>query len=285
MQDGLNQNDVMQMLNEVHQCKEPFTVEFSGKKSRSRNGFYRPATREIVINNRNYITEDGLNESMLMYTALHELAHHIQYTEYEQTGSRSHTKLFHSILDDLADKAEAAGIYKPVIDSELKELINEAQTISRAIANLQRDLGNVINKLHEACLAKGVRMEDLVKRKAHISLESAKKAQTIAVMDLPEGISADIQEIISSERDGVKRRAMALAAQAGKSAAQVKCVGASTAVSQTSKGEREMENLLLEKGRLERTIETLQRRLREVMKQINSDSGLRSGCAAERINT
>ena len=280
----MNQEEVHQKLTELYEFKKPFTVTFSGKKSKNINGLYKGLDNAIIIHNLNFIKDDGqINESSLMYTALHELAHHIQVTEHGQKGSRIHTKLFHSILDSLADKAESAGIYQPPIDKELNGLIKQVQGISIEIAALQRDLGRVLNKLNKACIEKGVRMEDMVKRKARISLESANKACTIAALDLPEGISADIQESIAGERDDVKRRAMALTAQSGKSVAQVKLAGTSSSPS-NRKGENEFENLLLEKERLEKTIKTLQQRLKQVMEKINSDSGLKLPCVAERKN-
>jgi len=277
--DCITDKIVIQNLNKLYECKEPFDVIFSNRKSKTINGTYKPNNKLITINVSNFMNDEGIiNKSMLMYTAMHELAHHIQHTEYGQKSTRCHTKLFHAILDDLADKAEEAGIYKPLIDLNIEGLISEARTISRAIANLQRDLGKILHKLNDACLEKGVRFEDVIKRKTRISLESAKKSFKIAMLDLPEGISADIQEALASERDDEKRKAMAASAQAGRSVAQVKRAGSSSSSGQ--KSENEFDNLLREKERLEKTIQTLQSRLKSVMERINSDSGLQPPRAA-----
>ena len=266
----MNQDDVYQKLEEIYKCKKSFTLIFSGKKSKVKNGFYRPGTFEITINNKNFLDQENqLNESLLMYTAMHELAHHIQFTEHGQKGTRCHTQLFYAIMDMLADKAEEKGIYKPVIDGELEELLTEAEVLSNKIARLQIDLGKVLGKIETACFKKGVRYEDMIKRKALICMDTAKKYSRMACLDLPKDISADIQEAIASERDNDKRRAMTAAAQAGKSFAQVKHVGTSSSSTKNNKGESEMENLLHEKKRLENTINNLQQRLKEVIKQIN----------------
>ena len=270
----MTQVDVQKQLITLHECKEAFTVTFSEKKSRKVNGIYKPFNCEIIIHNCNF-----LNESALMYTAMHELAHHIQHTEYGQRGARSHTKLFHAILDDLADKAEAAGVYKPVWDAELEGLMSEAKQISREIAKLQRELGTVLHKLNTACHEKGVRFEDVVKRKIQISPETAKKACTIATIDIPHDISADLQEAVAGERDVDKRRAMIAAAQSGGSVAQVKRVTSSTSLGEA---ESETDRLLREKERLEKIIAELHRRLARIMEKLNTDSGLRAPCAAER---
>jgi len=268
----INQEEAHRLLAGLYPCKEPFTVAFSGKKSGSVNGIYRPAAHEIVIHNRNFTGDSGgANEPLLLYTGLHELAHHIQYTEYGQEGARPHTKLFHAILDSLAEKAEAVGIYQPAIDTDIERLASEAHKISCAIAKLQRELGACLRSLEQACADKGVRFEDVVKRKARITLETAQKACRMATLDLPEDIGADIQETIARERDGDKRKAMAVAAQAGKSPAQVKQSGSPPPSRQI---ESKIENLLREKERLEAKIAALQQRVKTIMRQLNTDSGL-----------
>lgn len=277
----MTQEETYNRLVKLHECKEPFVVTFSGKKRKSRNGTYQLFKKLITINERNF-NEDEAGDNLLFYTAMHELAHHVQMTEYGQTGSRSHTKLFHAILDDLADKAEELGIYRSRVldDVELENLIREAQTITREIAKLQRELGTVLGKLQNACIRKDVRYEDVVKRGIKISLETEKKSRMVAAVDFPENVSADVQEIIAGERDEEKRNAMSAAAKAGKSAAQVKNAGTPRP---SGKGGGETESLLLEKERLEKAIENLQRRLREVMARLNT-GGLRAPCAAERRN-
>ena len=262
----MNQEDVFQQLNKLHKCKEPFTLVFSEKKCKNKNGYYSPGEYKITINNKNFINQEGeLNGTLLMYTAIHELAHHIQFTEHKQKGIRCHTQLFYAILDMLADKAEEMEIYKPVIDHELEELLTEAEVISQKIARLQIELGKVLEKINSACIKKGVRYEDMVKRKAFICMDTVKKCTRMASLDLPNNISADVQAVIAGERDNDKRKVMTIAAQAGKSAAQVKYAGGNNTTSSKSKGESEMDNLLLEKGRLENQIKNLQTRLKRVM--------------------
>jgi hypothetical protein len=262
------------LLVRLHECREPFSVVFSGRKNGQVNGTYTWASRTITIHDRNFTGDDGdVRESPLLYTAMHELAHHIQWTEHGQKGARCHTKLFHAILDGLADKAEGLGLYHAAMDAELQVLVDEARMISEEIARLQRELGAVLGKLNMACESKGVRFEDVLKRKVRVSTETAQKAARMRALDLPEGTGADIQEAIAGERDEDKRRAMAAAAQAGKSVAQVKLAGSSPS---PPSRDTETEKLLREKGRLEKTIATLQRRL-------NTPGGLSPPCAAERI--
>jgi hypothetical protein len=80
-----------------------------------------------------------------------------------------------------------------------------------------------------------------------------------AAINLPEEFGADIQEAVLRERDDGARAAMLAAAGEGKSAAQVR---------QAAKGPPEPpdeeRSLHAEKGRLERTIKSLTRRLLEI---------------------
>jgi len=280
----MKSSDILQLLNKLHECKEPFKVIFSGKKRKGINGTYTFASREIVIHDGNFKSDDGLNENSLMYTAMHELAHHIQHTEYKENVTRCHTELFHSILDGLADKAEKLGLYKAynADDLELEKLVIQAQILTQDIAKLQRELGKVLLKLNNACVKKGFRMEDVVKRKVDISLKTFKKVCNVAQLSLPEGISADVQEAVASERDEDKRRAMAAAAAELKSVAQVKQTGR-PCPSGSRNSKDETESLTREKERLEKTIAMLKKRLNDVMARLNSYSGLRSPCAADNI--
>ena len=275
----MNPEQVKERLDKLHECSKPFTVVFSGKKSGSVNGLYKFDSGVIIINNRNF-GADETGDNLMFYTAMHELAHHIHITEYGQKGARCHTKLFHAILDDLADKAEELGFYRMRMpgNNELDGLIFQAKTIIRSITRMYRELGVVLKKLNDVC-AEGARFEDVVKRGIGITLETAKKAAIMARLDLPESIGFDIQEAIAGERDEDKRKAMAAAAQAGKSAAQVKCAGRAPTV-RGNESNTETENLLLEKTRLEKNISELQKRLRDVMRRLNTPGGFSASGAA-----
>jgi hypothetical protein len=264
----MNQDEVKQRLLRLHDCAEEFTVVFSGKKSEKVNGLYKYDSREILIHNRNFIDAGGnLNEQALFYTAMHELAHHILVTEKKQRGTRCHTRLFYTTLDDLADAAEQMGLYRPGIDGETQTLIEEARKISADIARLQRDLGRVLCNLRESCGKNGLRFEDVVKRKAQISGTTMKKCEKAAALALPGGIGADLQEAIIGERDGDGREAMIAAARAGKSVDQVKRV---TAKAPKVDGEA---SLLKEKIRIENTIAQLKRRLEEITRRLKTHNG------------
>jgi len=259
----VNQDQVKEKLLKLHECAEYFTVIFSGKKNRKVNGLYKTDKHEIIIHNRNFNADDKGN-SLLFFTAMHEYAHHIQFTEWKQKTARAHTQLFYAILDDLADTAEKRGLYSVSISKETQRLVDEARSISVEIAELQRRLGKVINALHKKCEKEGLRFDDIVERKVQISqqtMQFAKKADFLSL----DNIGADIQEAAIKERDEDKRQAIIHAGAKGKSVAQAKRATASPV-----SGEDETVSLVKEKRRLENTIKSLKRRLEEVEENLRS---------------
>jgi hypothetical protein len=265
----INQEQVKEKLLKLHGCTESFSVTFSGKKSVRANGLYDYQTKEITIHNRNFEDVEA-GDNRLFYTAMHELAHHIQFSEYHRTGSRSHTKLFYSILDDLADKAETLGLYRYDSDPEIKALTEEAAEISAEIAVLQRRPGVVLDILHDACLKTGVRYEDVVKRKVKLSLQAEKKLKKAAALIVPEGIGYEMQEAVAGAKNEEQRETMLAAAADGGSVDQVKREGAA------KKAEPEEENtkaLLKEKARIEKSIAYLTKRLENIVGRIKKLGG------------
>jgi hypothetical protein len=264
----MNQDQVKEMLLKLHDCTEDFTLIFSGKKSKKVNGLYRWDKNEIIIHNRNF-ENNARGENLLFYTAMHELAHHIQRTELKQKSARAHTQLFYSILDDLVDAAENKKLYKVEIDKETQDCIDEIRDISCQIAELQRKLGQVIKALEEKCHDKGIRFDDVIERKSQISLKTAKQTIKAHGLNLPEELGSDIQEAVIRERDGEKQAAMIHAARKGKSIAQV-----NRTVTRPIDQEDETVSLVKEKNRIERTIASLNRRLEEVEEQLRSKGEL-----------
>ena len=117
----MTQEQVKENLLKLHDCSESFDVVFSGKKSVRWNGKYFYETKKILIYDKNFESGDA-GDNRLFYTAMHEMAHHIQFTECHQVGRRSHTKLFYSTLNGLVDKAETLGLYRYDATPEVKML-------------------------------------------------------------------------------------------------------------------------------------------------------------------
>jgi hypothetical protein len=261
----MNQEQVKEKLESVHKSPIDYTAVFSGKKSLKAYGLYKPDTREIVIHNKNFKNGDGgLNENLLMFTAIHELAHHVMRAEKGDTGSRAHGQDFWATFHGLLGAAEERGVYRAEIDGGTQTLIDEARDISVRIAGLQRELGRVICAIEVSCMDNGLRAEDIIERKAQIAKQTAKAA--VAALRLGDtGLGADMQAEAARQRAKAGREAVTEAAQNGASVIQAK-----KAARPESRMEPEDEaaKLVLEKVRIERTVAVLERRLEEIRKEL-----------------
>jgi prefoldin subunit 5 len=254
----MNQDEVRDKLLRLRSCAEPFAVIFSGKKSKRINGLYKPSRKEIIIHNLNFINDEGaLDENALIYTAIHELAHHVQFTELGERGTRCHTQLFWSCFHDLLAGAERQGTYRLEPGPEAEALAEKARKLSSAIAALQRELGKALMDLGEACRAQGVRYEDVVQRTVQLTPSTARKAVEAATLGIHEGdeIGVDQQAAALGARSPEAREAMLAGAREGKTVEQIKRL----AVAARSGPEERLDRLERERERLERTIHSLER--------------------------
>jgi hypothetical protein len=260
----MDQEDVKEKLRAVYESFVDYTVIFSGKKSDKVNGLYKPGTKEIIIHNKNFVDGEGRqNENLPLYTAIHELAHHVMFAEKGRKNSRAHSQEFWATFYNLLDAAEEKGIYRAEIDGGTQKLIEEARAISLKIAELQRELGRVIIAIGESCQKNGLRTEDVIERKAQIGKQSAAiavKAYNIG----DQGVGIDVQTEAARQRDEGKRGAVIQAARNGKSVVQAK-----RSVEESKPEEDETKTLEREKRRIETTIESLNRRLDEIKDRLN----------------
>jgi hypothetical protein len=261
----MDQDTVKEKLQSIHESPIDYVVIFSGKKSAKVNGLYNPLSKEIVIHNRNFVDVEGQqNENLLLFTSIHELAHHIVMSEKGSESPRAHSQDFWATFHDLLDVAEKKGIYRAEIDAETQKLVEDAREIDRKIAELQRELGRIILAIEESCRKNGIRPEDAIERKAQISKPTTKAAVAAYAMG-DQGVGSDIQSEAAKQRDEDKRVAIIAAGHEGKSVIQAK---KSTAPVKPVDAEDETATLIREKRRIERTVESLTRRLEEIKQQL-----------------
>jgi hypothetical protein len=257
---SVNQDAVKDKLSLLWRCKEAFAVVFSGKKSKRVNGLYFPSRREILIHNLNFVGEDNAcDDNRLIYTAIHELAHHLQETEFGEHGTRCHTQLFWSCFHDLLEEAERQGIYRLELTPETQALADQARELSRQIAALQRELGGVLYRLNEKCAKQNIRTEDVFQRKLQLTASTARKAIAAAELDLSDGdrIGVDQQAAILGARSPEAQAALLEGSRAGKTVEQLK----RPAVPPSFGPYDELDKLVQEQKRLETTIQSLSHRL------------------------
>jgi hypothetical protein len=262
----MNTDQVKQKLLRIEEAPLEFTLVFSGKKSSKVNGLYKPESREIIIHNRNF-EQDAAGENLLLYTAIHEYAHHLHAcSQGGKLSPRAHTSEFWAIFHALLEKAELKKIYRDVF-ADAPELTELTETIRKKYlqenGSLVKEMGKHLLKAHELCTAIGVRFEDYVDRVLRIPRTAANMAIKMFSFDLNPQTGADNMRFLAGIRDAGERKAAETALLKNKSPDTVK-----TAIRQKAKNEDPVQMLEREKNRLERTIETLSKRLEEVKKEL-----------------
>ena len=112
---------------------EPFFVELDSKELKSRHGQYNSKNKTLRINNM------SRDNSHVIVTAIHELAHHIEYTMF---GKLAHDDKFYRIFKELLESAVLLGYVK----YEKVRNIKDSTTISM----MERKYGPVRVKYDES---------------------------------------------------------------------------------------------------------------------------------------
>lgn len=258
----MNQDQVKELLLRIRETAEPFQVILSGKKSRKVNGLYKPEERQIILHNRNFASE-----SELVYTAIHEYAHHLHFTsEQPPRSARSHTTRFWSLFHGLLAEAEGRGLYL----SPFEEL-EDFRALSREIKEniiakngaLMKELGRLLARAEQLCLEHHLSYADYIDRILAIPRASAGAMLKAHRLDLDPRVGYENMRLIARVRDPELRLRAERELLSGKSHDMVKEM-----ISAPAQQSDPVERLRSEKQRLERWIERLQRRLETVSREL-----------------
>lgn len=252
----MNNEEIKAALAKLYYCKTDFTVIQTGKKSSKVNGLYKPATKEIILHNRNFTTDN-----QLMYTAIHELTHHILITEKGVKTSKAHSGIFWATFYDLIDKAIELKLYARERSEETAALIAEAAEIQKQIVEAQKQLGRIILKLHDSCKTNGERVEDVIEHDLQMTRNKAKELMRNTMSDSKD--NDEIAKAVSLAKDPMIKHAAQTAADTGKTVEQVKAIAKQKAKA-TDDDLENPEKLQREKRRLKKAIERLNDRLVQV---------------------
>lgn len=265
----MNQDQLKQILLKIKEDVDEFDLIFSGKKSRKVDGLYKPETREIIIHNRN--TDD---DNALIYTAIHEFAHHVHFTTSPVPVSRrAHTRAFWTILHTLLETAEGKGLYNNrfrTID-EFRELTRELKE-NYLIKNgrLMRDFGELLLKAFKLCRKYDMSFDDYADRELGFGRNEAKKLIRI----FNEGINPEVgyhnMETLLRIKDSQKREIAERELIGGKSSDRIKTEFLRSGIKD---GDDPVEKLRREKQRIERSIRSLSERLRKVEENLEKLGG------------
>ena len=257
---------VKEKLLEIEDAPLEFNLIYSGKKSSKVNGLYKPQSREIIIHNRNF-NQDKTGQNLLLYTAIHEYAHHLHAcSRGGKLSPRAHNSEFWAIFHALLEKAEGKEIYDDVfsVSPELLKLTEVIRT--KYIANngaLVKEMGRYLLKAHDLCTGIGVRFEDYVDRMLRIPRTAANMAMKMFEYDISPEVGADNMRFLAGIRDNSERQAAETSFKKGKSPDTVKIQ-----VKGKEKVEEPEVQLKKEKERIERTIATLSKRLEEINREL-----------------
>lgn len=258
----MNQDRARQILLDIADPRTEFTLIFSGKESSLVNGLYKPQSREIIIHNRNFSSDD-----QLVYTAIHEYAHHLHC---ERKGGlvsgRAHTNEFWGIFHDLLVRAEAKGHYRNIFDADPEFAALTKRIRSACIAENGRvmlEFGRLMVEAQALCRKHKARFEDYVDRALGVPRATAASAAKAAIYQVDPDVGWDGMRMAAGLRDPDARAEALEALRGGASPASVKARFAAS-----KPPEETAQRLAKEKERLERTIRNLRERLGEIEKAL-----------------
>ncbi|GAB6276277.1 MAG: hypothetical protein SAMD01599839_08170 [Rectinema sp.] len=204
----MNQDAVKAKLLSLEIPCEDFMVIFSGKNSKKVNGIYKPGTKTIVIHNKNF-----QNSNALMYTALHEFAHHIAYTRQLVRGHTAHTTVFWAIFHSLISVAIEKKIYEDpyLSDGELKAKRKEILDILREQDELNKKLSISLAEMEKLSAKQSARFEDFLDRHARMPRKQAvnliKAKLEFDLDDISSTGSPSLIDVVVSQDDDVAKAA------------------------------------------------------------------------------
>jgi hypothetical protein len=259
----MNQDQTRELLLKTRQCKTDFTVIFSGKKSSKVNGLYKPDSREILLHNHNFE-----NDNELIYTALHEYAHHLHSESRGGSLSpRAHGPDFWAIFHSLLEDAEKKKLYRNIFEevSELEDLADRIRTECLSEnGKVMKSLGALMIQAEELCRKHGARFEDFIDRALGMSRVTAKTCMKVSAWDINPQLGYDGMKLVAGVGDPAKRREAEKALLSGHSPDSVRVA----LKKDKDDDEDPAEFLQKERQRLERTIESLKARLKDVESKI-----------------
>lgn len=267
----MENEDTKNKLLQIENTEIDFTITQTGKESVRVNGLYKPDTHEILLHNKNFN-----DDNQLMYTAIHEYAHHLETEKYMNenkgklppSGSRSHNANFWARFHSMLQKAEELGFYKISIEEspELKELTTKIKTEYIEVnGKLMVEFGKLLVKAHDLCKKSNIRYEDYLERILCLPKNTAKDLTKIASVEVNPAIGFDNMKKVAQIKKTDERQSAEQQILSGKTPDTV-----SELMKQKALSEDPKEKLEKEKNRLEKTIASLQQRLQYVEETLDS---------------
>jgi hypothetical protein len=263
----MNQTQVKDKLLQLKGDVEEFSLIFSGKESKKVDGLYKPESREIIIHNRN--TED---QNAIVYTAIHEFAHHIHVTtSISPVSRRAHTKQYWAILHKLLNKAEEINIYfnKFKTEPDFQNLTKEIKD-NYILKNgeMMKDFGKLLMESYKLCQKYDMSFDDYVDRELGLGRTAAKQLISVYKEDINPLVGYENMKTLSRISSGENRIKAEEAFLDGSSPDSVK-----SRFIPSSLPEDPVLRLQKEKERIERSIVNFNKRLVEIENSLSKMNG------------
>jgi hypothetical protein len=256
----MNQEQVKKKLLELDSEVEDFKLTMTGKSSKKVDGLYKPDFREILLHNENF-----KDDNQLMFTAIHEFAHHIQFTKSPvPVYSRAHTSNFRQIFHRLLVKAEEKKIYINIFKVN-EDFIRMTELIKRNFlaenGRLMIEFGKILVDAYGLCIKHGASFEDYLERILGFSKPNAGVLLKIQGMNMSPEIGFDNMKTVARIKDPEEREAAQNALIEGESPEIVK---ADYVKSRGVNRDNKLDNLIDEKKKIEKHIENLHVKLAQL---------------------
>lgn len=262
----MNQDQVKEKLLRIEGDIPDFKVTFSGKTSKRVDGLYYPDRKEMIIHNKNHA-----DDNELMYTAIHEFAHHIQFSRTAvPISGKAHTTHFWNTFHKLLYKAEELEIYHNVFqnDGEFKDLTRKIkEQFLSTNGRLMKEFGSLLLEARKLCKKHNTSFEDYLDRVLNLPRSSAKAIIKTHVLNINPAIGFENMKTVSSIRSEETRQKAEEAFVNGMSPDMVKM----EFMSKDDPEEKDPAELLQkEKNQIEKRIQALQNKLIEIDKRLES---------------
>jgi len=204
----MNNSQIKALLLDLNPDVPDFTVIMSGKVSKKINGLYKPASMEIILHNENFN-----NDNELIYTAIHEFAHHVQFTDEGnilKKYKRAHSTEFYAIFYDLLEKAEEKNYYQPNFQSnyDLKALTEKIlKDFIIPSGDLMKEMGSLLIKAYNLCKKHGLRFDDYLDRILNLPRNTADLMMKASAFELDSGLGYEKMKVAAKITDPIKREA------------------------------------------------------------------------------
>lgn len=192
----MNQDQIKTLLLQLNPDVPDFSVIMTGKESKKVDGLYKPETAEILLHNRNFHSQE-----QLVYTAIHEFAHHVHFSSQERpTSSKAHTARFWEIFHRLLQKAEEKKLYTSIFLTE-PEFVALTEKLKKQYlfknGELMKELGQLLLEALELCRRHHTNFEDYLDRVLGVNRVTAKTVMTAFRQDLPPELGYDQMKFVS----------------------------------------------------------------------------------------